>query len=118
MSPDELVRLRVHARTVHVADSLIEYGVAIAAYTRQHERIALGASTRAAIALVRCAQARALLHGRDHVLPDDIKQLAAAVLAHRLVMGGGSYAGTGQGLALARTIIGEALQATPVPLVR
>jgi MoxR-like ATPase len=118
MSPDELVRLRAHARTVHVADSLIDYGVAVAAYTRRHERVALGASTRAAIALVRCAQATALLHGRDHVLPDDIKDLASAVLAHRLVMGGGSYAGTGQGLALARTIVAEAVQVTPVPLVR
>ena len=118
MSPQELIGLRAAARTVHVADGLLDYAVNVAAYTRQHERIALGASTRAAIALVRCAQGRALLTGRDHVLPDDIKHLAVPVLAHRLVTHGGSYAGTGHGLDTARAVIAEALQATPVPLAR
>jgi MoxR-like ATPase len=53
----------------------------------------LGASTRAALSLVRCAQARALLAGRAHVLPDDLKALAPAVLGHRVVPLDGSYAG-------------------------
>lgn len=71
---------------VYVDPSIDEYVVRIGAQTRQHDDILLGTSTRALLSLIRVAQARAILAGRDHVLPDDIKQLAGAVLAHRMVM--------------------------------
>ena len=54
--------------------------------TRYHHEVAVGASPRAALALVRAARARALFDGRDYVLPDDVKALAVPVLAHRLVL--------------------------------
>jgi MoxR-like ATPase len=55
-------------------------------FTRRHRRVALGASPRAALALLLAERARALLQGRDFVLPDDIKALAPHVIAHRLLL--------------------------------
>jgi MoxR-like ATPase len=72
--------------------------------------VALGASTRAALTLVRCAQARALLGGRDHVLPDDVKALAPAVLGHRLVLRDGA------GLRAGQRLVAELVGAVPVAL--
>ena len=71
---------------VHVDESLQDYLVALANATRTHGDLALGASPRATLALFRAAQALAAVRGRDHVLPDDIKQLAPCVLAHRLMI--------------------------------
>jgi MoxR-like ATPase len=86
VSASQIAELRRASREVHVADAVLAYAVALTAATRSHPRVAIGASTRATIALVRCAQARTLLHGRPHVLPDDIKALVGPVLAHRLVL--------------------------------
>jgi MoxR-like ATPase len=69
------------------------------------------ASTRATIALVRCAQARTLLSGRPHLLPDDIKALAVPVLAHRVVLGSSD----GDPTAAAR-VIAEIVHQTAAPL--
>ena len=71
----------------------------------------LGASTRAALTLVHVAQARALLGGRAHVSPDDVKALAPAVLGHRLVLRDGSG-----GLARGQRVVTELLGQVPVPL--
>ncbi len=68
-------------------DALIRrYVVDVVGATRSHDDVYLGASPRASLALLRASQARALLHGRDYVLPDDVKALAAPVLAHRLIV--------------------------------
>ena len=64
------------ADAVHVDDELLDYVLALAQLTRTHRRVALGASPRAALQLVHAAKARALLGGRDFVLPDDVKDLA------------------------------------------
>jgi MoxR-like ATPase len=83
--PTEGLRaLRFAVRQVHVADAVLDYAVALTRATRADARIELGASSRAAIVLVRCAQARAVLAGRTYVSPDDVKDLAVAVLAHRV----------------------------------
>jgi MoxR-like ATPase len=83
--PTEGLRaLRLAVRQVHVADAVLDYAVALTRATRADARIELGASSRAAIVLVRCAQARAVLAGRTYVSPDDVKDLAVAVLAHRV----------------------------------
>jgi len=74
------------AETVFVDGGLLEYIVRLVRYTRTHQAVQLGASPRAALALLRCAKSRALLQGRDHVLPDDIRFLLHPVLAHRLVL--------------------------------
>jgi MoxR-like ATPase len=73
------------ARQVHVAPALKGYLVDIAETTRRHPALALGMSPRATLAIQRAARARAAASGREYVVPDDIKALAQAVLAHRLV---------------------------------
>jgi len=74
------------ARNVHLAPSLKNYLVELADATRQHPRLALGMSPRAALNLQRAARSRAIAAGRNYVVPDDIKALAEPVLAHRLVV--------------------------------
>ncbi|XSG76059.1 AAA family ATPase [Herpetosiphon llansteffanensis] len=78
----------IHAvRSVHLSDAVRQYAIAIVRTTREHSEIELGASPRGSLALTRAAQAWALIHGRDFVLPDDVKQLVPSVLAHRLILG-------------------------------
>lgn len=79
----ELARL---AASTHLDDSVEAYIVAITGATRNHQAIDLGASPRATIALAAAARALAAVRGRDFVLPDDVKELAAPVIAHRLVL--------------------------------
>jgi MoxR-like ATPase len=85
LEPGLVLRLQELARAVHVDEEIIEYIVALAEHTRQNRRIALGASPRAALQLLEATKARALLEGRGYVLPDDVKALAAPVLAHRML---------------------------------
>jgi MoxR-like ATPase len=74
------------ARRIHVAASLKRYIVDLSEATRDHPEVYLGASPRASLYLLRSARAAAASRGRDYVVPDDIKELAVPVLAHRLVM--------------------------------
>ena len=78
-------QLQEQTRTVKVTDGIADYVLDIIEATRKRPEIALGASTRAAIGLYRAAQAAALIDGRDYVVPDDVKDLAVASLAHRLI---------------------------------
>jgi MoxR-like ATPase len=110
-SPAQLAQVRAEVRRTHVADAVLDHAVRLTEATRDHPSVALGASTRAALALVRCAQARALLGGRGHVLPDDVKVLAPAVLGHRLVLRDGS-----SGLRAGQRLVAELAQSVPVPL--
>ena len=73
-------------KTVTLADEVIGYTVALVRATRESRDIASGASPRAAVLLANAARARAALHGRDYVLPDDVKALATATLRHRLLL--------------------------------
>ena len=86
LEPGTILRLQELADAVHVEDELLDYVIALAQFTRTHRRVALGASPRAALQLVHAAKARALLGGRDFVLPDDVKQLAPYVLPHRVLL--------------------------------
>jgi MoxR-like ATPase len=81
-----LLALRDEVRTVHVADEVEAYIVALVRATRVHRDLQLGASPRSSVALYRAAQATALLAGRRFVLPDDVQAIARPVLAHRLVV--------------------------------
>ena len=85
-TPREIMNLQTERRQVRVEDSLRDYVVRIARATRQDSEVQLGASPRAALALYACAQAWAAIHGRDYVLPDDIKKVAPPVLCHRLMI--------------------------------
>jgi len=106
-----LHELRTHVRGVHVADAALDHALHLVTATRTDQRIRTGASSRAAITLVRCAQALALLNGRGYVLPDDINELAVPVLAHRLTMNE-AYGPASDPSAVVTDIVGR----TPVPL--
>lgn len=82
----EFVALQETVRKIYVDNLVKQYIAAIMAATRVHPDIYLGASPRGSLALYRAAQARALMLERGYVLPDDIKALAVAVLAHRLIL--------------------------------
>jgi MoxR-like ATPase len=100
------------ARGIYVEESLGRYVVALLRQTRGDERLYLGASPRAGIALLRVAKARALAEGRDFVAPDDIKAVAAPVLAHRLIL-----APEARSAALGPDeLVADALARTPVPV--
>jgi MoxR-like ATPase len=83
---DEALELRAIARTVHVSEDVERYLVALVRATREHADVRLGASPRSSVALYRVGQAWALLAGRSFVLPDDVRAVAPAVLAHRLLL--------------------------------
>ncbi|MDF2959469.1 MAG: magnesium chelatase [Paenibacillus sp.] len=84
--PEEFIMLQKEAQRVHVDEAIKSYIVELTAATRRHADLTLGASPRASIALMRASQGRAFLSGRSYVIPDDVKQLAAPVLAHRLLL--------------------------------
>ena len=83
---DGLEALRQAARAVRVESSVIAYITSIVRATREAASLILGASPRGAVALLKTSRALALLEGRDFVIPDDVKQLAPAVLRHRVAV--------------------------------
>jgi MoxR-like ATPase len=85
-SASELQQLQHAVRSVHVEPQLQRYIVHVVGLTRDHPDVYLGASPRGSLAVMRASQARAMLAGRDYVIPDDVKALATAALAHRLIM--------------------------------
>jgi MoxR-like ATPase len=86
LDADGLGRLRAAARKVRVEASLTAYITALVRATRDAPALTMGASPRASVALLKLAQAAALLDGRDYVVPDDVKSLAAPVLRHRVMV--------------------------------
>ncbi len=85
-SADDLIAAAREVTDIYTEDSVVEYILALVQATRDHRDVALGASPRGSLGLFRAAQARAAMHGRDFVLPDDVKALAPAVLSHRLLV--------------------------------
>ena len=107
----DILTLQAAVRQIYVDDLVKQYIVAIVGATRQHPSIYLGSSPRGSLALFRTSQARALLNGRDFVLPDDIKALAGPALAHRTLL-----SSTGQSMGKdGTTAIAEILAGVPVP---
>jgi MoxR-like ATPase len=85
ISGEELVAAAREVREVRVDESLLDYVLEFLSVTRNDSRFLLGASPRAGLGWVRCAQALALIEGRTYCTPDDFKRLALPVLAHRVV---------------------------------
>jgi MoxR-like ATPase len=85
MSREDLLDIQDQVPRIRVDDRLVQYALDLVEITRDHERLEVGVSPRGTIALIRAAQAMALLHGRDFVVPDDIKLLFVPVCAHRVV---------------------------------
>jgi MoxR-like ATPase len=86
VGPSEVLELQSLTEHVYVAEELVDYILGIVHFTRSHPRVYLGASPRAALALLHASKAVGLIRGRDYVLPDDIRTLAALVLGHRILM--------------------------------
>jgi len=108
--PDVLAAID-EARNVYVEPSVGEYVVALLRHTRESSRLALGASPRAGIALLRMAKAKAVASGRDFVLPEDVQAVAPAVLAHRVIVAPEARASGVDGV----EAVQQALSETPVP---
>ena len=83
---DEVRELQARVSDVHVSEALVEYLMLIVQTTRTHPEVALGVSTRGALTYFKACQALAMVGGRDFVIPEDVKRLAAPVLSHRIVM--------------------------------
>jgi MoxR-like ATPase len=113
LTTGQVGQLIAAASEVEVAEPIQDYIVSVAAATREVPEIRLGASPRGSVALLRAARARALVDGRRYVIPEDVKALAPAVLAHRLILepdaelGGATAAGQ----------VDQVLAAIPVPRV-
>jgi MoxR-like ATPase len=107
----ELVGVQELLKTVYVDPLIKQYIVQIVDQTRKHPDVYLGASPRGALTLYRTTQARAAIHGRDYVIPDDAKALATATLGHRIII---SPAARIKGVSPA-DLLDEMLRSTPVP---
>jgi MoxR-like ATPase len=108
----DAIALADEAKGIYVEESLNRYVVALLRATRGDSRLYLGASPRAGIALLRVAKARALADGRSFLEPDDVKAVAVAVLAHRLIL---APEARSSGLT-GEQIVQETLEKTPVPV--
>jgi MoxR-like ATPase len=107
----ELIDAQLAIRNVHVDRLIKEYIVSIVEATRRHEDTYLGASPRGSLALQVASQARAAISGRDYVIPDDVKALAEATLAHRLILNPSARIRNAD----TRSVMAEILRSTPVP---
>ena len=85
-SAEDVLEVRRVARQCHVADEVYDYAMDIIEATRSADSLRLGASPRGTLALIRCAQAMATIRGRDFVSPDEVKELAPDILAHRVIL--------------------------------
>ena len=82
----QLVELQRQVKDVHVEDNIKEYIVSLSQNTRFHDKVYLGVSPRASIALMRASQAYAFMQGRGYVVPDDVQYLAKFVFGHRIIL--------------------------------
>ncbi len=85
-SPKDVIGLQDAAKNVYVDSTVREYIVTLIKATRDHEDVSLGASPRASLGLFRASRGLAIMRDRDYVIPDDVKELAHAVLCHRLIL--------------------------------
>ena len=109
--PQDIVALQEAAKGIYVDRVVREYIVHLVESTRGHRDVSLGASPRASLGLFRAGRALALVQDRDYVLPDDIKALAPAVTAHRIIL---SPSARMRGMR-ALDVVAELLEETPVP---
>jgi MoxR-like ATPase len=86
VSPSAIEQAREAVADVHVSEAVQQYIVDLVAASREHPDVAHGASPRGSLALLRTAQARAAIHGREYVIPDGVKAMLTPVLRHRLVL--------------------------------
>lgn len=112
-SPEEVLAMRAALEEVFVDPDLLQYMADLVERARRHEALSLGASPRGTLALLRLSRAWAALHGRDYVLPDDVKSVAIPALSHRLLLSPDLWAREVR----TEDIVAEILARTPVPKV-
>ena len=115
VSLQEAVDLQQAAEKVRMDETLLDYLLGIVSATRRSELLSLGVSTRGALALQQAAKAMAISRDRDYCLPDDIKDMAPAVLAHRVVLKTGLVS-RGRQFEESEQIIRDLVESVPVPL--
>lgn len=108
-SGDDICEAAKLIKTCRVSEDVMRYMIALCDAARDPDKVRLGPSPRALLALMRCAQALAAIDGRDYVIPDDVKMLAVPVLAHRIILRGIHHQLTG------RAFIEDLLTRIPVP---
>ncbi len=111
ISTEEVMALQDAAKQIYVDPLVREYMVSLVEATRQHPEVALGASPRASIGLFKVTRALALIRGREYVIPDDVKDVAVEVLAHRVIV---SSATRMRGID-GKQVVADVLNSVPVP---
>ncbi|MGE3536663.1 MAG: AAA family ATPase [Candidatus Tectimicrobiota bacterium] len=111
LTASQVQQIQEAVEQVHVSAPIEHYIVSLTGATRQHAQVHIGASPRGSLALYQLARARAMVQGRDFVLPDDVKMLAQAALAHRLLLKPELWV---RGIQ-AEQIINDILERTPIP---
>jgi len=111
---ETILNLQKTVEGIHVDDDVLRYVTDIVQATRVQRQVEVGASPRGSLAIFKLARARAVFHGRDFVIPDDVKEVAAPALAHRLIMKAESWV---KGVD-PRLVVDEILKAVPVPKAR
>lgn len=114
ISLSEVEEIQTRVRETRVESVVLDYAVAVTGSTRTHPDVILGAGPRGTLGLTRVAQARALLLGRDYVLPDDVKAIAPMVLPHRITLKPQLRRGHGA----AKSVVSDVLGQVPVPVAR
>ncbi len=111
---DTVLDLQKTVEGIHVDDDVLGYIADIVQATRTQRQIEIGASPRGSLAIFKLSRARAVFHGRDYVIPDDVKEVAASALVHRLIMKGESWVkGTNP-----NQVLEDILKTIPVPRVK
>ena len=108
---ETILELQKTVEGIHVDDDVLGYVTDIVQATRAQRQVEVGASPRGSLAIFKLARARAVFHGRDYVIPDDVKEIAGPALAHRMIMKAESWV---KGVD-PRVIIDEILKTIPVP---
>jgi len=99
---------------IHVDDDILGYVTDIVQATRSQRQVEIGASPRGSLAIFKLSRARAVFHGRDYVIPDDVKEVVAPALVHRLIMKAESWVkGTSP-----NQVLDDILKTIPVPRVK
>ena len=106
---DEVKAAAALSRSYRVDDDVMDYMAALCEAARNPDKVRLGPSPRAMLALMRCSQAYAAIHGRDYVIPDDVKALAVSVLSHRIILRGIHHGANSE------NFVRELLDIVPVP---
>ncbi len=111
LDADGLLAIQAAVERIHVSEDVGRYAVALTAATRGRHEVLVGASPRGSLALLACSRALALIHGRDFVVPEDIKALARPALAHRITLRPELWLGG----ASADSVVQAVLDQVPVP---